>query len=339
MFASSFFLGKKKVGPGNPALVIAEAGVAHFGDPEKADILVDMAVSSGADVFKTQAFITEQLVSGNSPEWRERLKPKEVDYPFLRRMKDRCDRHDLLFMCTAHDEQSLKWVNDLDAPCYKIGSGERGNIPFLSKIAARGKPILLSTGMHRKDDISLVLKTVSAAGCRELALLHCVTCYPTPYKDVNLMAMDSLRAMFPGPVGYSDHTEGCDAALAAVARGSQIIEKHITLDFNVHNAQDWKVSVGQDDLVKLVRRIRDIEAMMGDGVLDVMPCEQPALIWALKSLVACRDLAAGTVLTSDMILAKRPGIGLAPTELKNVIGRRLRESVAADQPITQDSLI
>ena len=337
-FAPSFRIGERAVGGGAPVLVIAEAGVAHFGDPDKADALVDLAADAGADVFKTQAFVTDSLVSSRLAEWRDRLRPKEVGFEFLRRMKDRCDRRAIQFMCTAHDEKALIWVDDLDVPAYKIGSGERGNTPYFRQIAKRGKPIILSTGMYREEDIVEALETFTDARCRKLAVLHCTTSYPTPADQVNLRAMDRIREMFPGPVGYSDHTEGGEAVLAAVARGADIVEKHITLDFDVPNAQDWKVSASPDDLPNLVRHMRDVEALLGEGKLEVQECEGPALDWALKSLVAARDLPVGAVLVHDMVDAKRPGGGLAPSELESVLGRRLKEALDADQPITWDSL-
>ena len=337
-FASSFTLAHRRVGADAPILFIAEAGVAHFGDASKADALVDLAANAGADVFKTQAFSTDELVSARLPEWRRRLRPKEVGLPFLARMKERCDHRGLTFMCTAHDETALGWVDELDVPAFKIGSGERGNTPFLRKIASRGKPIILSTGMYRRDDIEQALTTMAESGCRELALLHCVTSYPVPDPQVNLRAMDALRSLFPGPVGYSDHTQGHDAVLAAAARGAHIVEKNIALDFDIPDAQDWKVSAGPDDLAVLVRSVRRIEAMLGKETIGVQDCEQPALGWALKSLVAARDLPAGVVLAADMVVAKRPGGGLAPHEISSVLGRRLKVSVSADQAIARDYL-
>jgi N-acetylneuraminate synthase/N,N'-diacetyllegionaminate synthase len=312
--------------------------VAHFGDPDKADTLVDLAADAGADVFKTQAFVTDTLVSSHLEEWRDRLRPKEVSLEFLRRMKDRCDGRGIVFMCTAHDEKALEWVDDLDVPAYKIGSGERGNTPYLREIAKRGKPVILSTGMYGEEDIGVALGAFADAGCRELAILHCITSYPTPFDQVNLRAMERIREIFPGPVGYSDHTKGGHAALAAVALGADVIEKHIALDFDVPNAQDWKVSAGPDDLSDLIRRLREVEAMLGEGRIKVQDCERPALNWALKSLVATRDLPAGTVLEPDMVAAKRPGGGLPPSDMDSILGRRLTFAVSADQAITKDGL-
>jgi N,N'-diacetyllegionaminate synthase len=337
-FDHTFEISGRPVGGDAPVLFIAEAGVAHFGDPEKADALVDMAAAAGADVFKTQAFQTDRLVSARAPEWRDRLRPKEVGFFFLERMKDRCEKRNLIFMCSAHNEGALDWVRELDVPAFKIGSGERGNLPYLAATARLGKPLILSTGMYREADVSEALTAISNAGCRHLALLHCVTSYPTPRDQVNLRAMEALKAIFPGPVGWSDHTEGGHVLLAAVAMGAKIVEKHITLDFDVPNAQDWKVSAGPDDLRGLIQSVRDVEAALGKPVLEVQDCEAPALEWALKSLVAARDLEEGTALSREMIEIKRPGGGLPPTEFDTIVGRTLRRRIRAEHFIELDDL-
>ncbi len=332
-FNSDITIANRCVGPNEPALIIAEAGVNHFGDIGKAMALVDLAAEAGVDVFKTQAFSTAALVSGAAPEWRERLRTKEVGFDFIAQMKERCDAHGLIFLCTAHDETVLPWLDELEVPAFKVGSGERSNLPFLKAIAARGKPVILSTGMYASADVRETLSLFSSAGCRELALLHCVTSYPTPCDQVNLRAMDALRRMFTGPVGYSDHTKGHHIPLAAVALGAAIVEKHITLDFDVPNAQDWKVSAGPDDLADFVRTLRETEAALGQPDKSIQPCEQPALQWALKSLVAARDLEAGTLLTAVDLLAKRPGGGIAPSRIEEVLGRRLRRPIVVDQAV------
>ncbi len=337
-FAHTLRIGGRDVGIGYPALIIAEAGVNHFGNLDKALALVDLAADSGADVFKTQAFDTARLVSARLPEWRERLRPKEVSFEFLKKVKEHCDRRNILFMCTAHDESVLPWLDTLDVPAFKIGSGERLNLPFFRQIARRGKPVILSTGMYELDHVRQALDIFSGSGCRELALLHCVTSYPAPYDQVNLRAMDSLRAVFSGPVGYSDHTRGHHVCLAAVARGAAILEKHITLDFDVPNAQDWKVSAGPDDFADFVRSIREVEAALGDGVKRPASSETAALTWALKSLVAAHPLPCGSVLKEGMLLAKRPGGGIEPSRLPEVLGRTLRRDLEQDEMLVWSDL-
>ena len=326
------------VGPGAPVYVIAEAGVAHFGDAGKAAALVDLAFEAGADAFKTQAYTTNALISPRLQEWRERLRTKEVSFEFIARMKERCDQYGLTFLCTAHDRSVVPWLEELQVPAYKVGSGERGNLPFLCELAGKGKPMILSTGMYEERHLVETIAALSASGLRQLALLHCITAYPTPMDQVNLRVMDRMRELFPGPVGYSDHTADHRAALAAVARGASIIEKHITLDFDVPNAQDWKVSCGPDDLAVFVKAIRDVEVLLGRPDLEVQECERPALNWALKSLIAAGPLPAGTLIEPRHLDAMRPGDGLSPAELQFVLGRRLKRSLEEGDLIRWDDL-
>jgi N,N'-diacetyllegionaminate synthase len=337
-FATEFEIDGRRVGGDAPLYFIAEAGVAHFGDHGKAMALVDLAAEAGADAFKTQAYTTDRLIASTLPDWRERMRIKEVGFDFIAAMKERCDRKGLTFLCTPHDDSALEWLDRLGVTAYKIGSGERGNLPFIRAIAERDKPIVLSTGMYALDDVRSTLAAAAQAGCRQMALLHCVTSYPTPPPQVNLRAMDELRSVFIGPVGYSDHTTGDVAVIAAAARGAKIIEKHIALDFNVPNAHDWKVSAGPDDLAQLISDLRATEAMLGDGRKLAQPCEETATQWALKRLVASGDLAAGERLTADRLVAKRAATGLSPDQLDAVVGRRLRRAVRVDEAITWDDL-
>lgn len=337
-FRRQFSIGNKLIGHDAPVYVIAEAGVAHFGDPSKALALVDLAADGGADAFKTQAFTTDALISARLPEWRDRLRPKEVGFDFIAQMKQRCDQRGITFLCTAHDPSVLPWLDKLEVPAYKIGSGERGNAPFLRELARRGKPMIVSTGMYEERHLAEVLAAIAGEGLEELALLHCVTSYPTPLEQVNLRAMDRMRELFAGPVGYSDHTQGHQVVLAAVARGASIVEKHITLDFDVPNAQDWKVSCGPDDFAAFVLEIREVEAALGHPVKEVQSCEQAALDWALKSLVFACDLPAGTFLAPEHLLAKRPGDGLPPSRQAELLGKRLARPVAEDTALRLEDL-
>ncbi len=337
-FESEFEIGGRAVGGSAPVLIIAEAGVAHFGDVQLAEQLVDLAADAGADVFKTQFFDVEAMIAESAAEWRERLRPRNLSLDEFRALKQRCDKRGLLFMATAHDETRLPWLKDLDVPAIKIGSGERNNPEFLKKLAALGKPVILSTGMYSEDDVAEALSALGEAGCRKAALLHCVTAYPTPDGDVNLRAMDRLAAAFPGPVGYSDHTPDHLAVLSAVARGARIVEKHITILRDVPNAQDWKVSAGPEDLADLVGAIRRIEVQLGHGRKEISASEKAGEAWAVKSLVAARDLPAGHVLAEIDLAAKRPGGGVPPSRAGELLGRRLAAAVAADEAIDPSGL-
>ncbi len=337
-FESEFEIGGRTIGGAAPVLVIAEAGVAHFGDLELGEQLVDLAADAGADVFKTQFFDVEAMIAESAAEWRDRLRPRNLSLDEFRGLKQRCDDRGLLFMATAHDETRIPWLQDLDVPAIKVGSGERNNPEFLKKLAGLGKPVVVSTGMYSDADVAEALDALSAAGCREAALLHCVTAYPTPDGDVNLRAMDRLAAVFPGPVGYSDHTPDHLAVLSAVARGAKIIEKHITILRDVPNAQDWKVSAGPEDLADLITAIRRIEVQLGHGRKEMSASERAGEAWAVKSMVAVRDLPAGHVLTERDLTAKRPGGGVPPSRAGELLGRRLVTAVAADEAIDPSRL-
>ncbi|MCP5367813.1 MAG: N-acetylneuraminate synthase family protein [Hyphomicrobiales bacterium] len=328
-FAREFAIAGRAVGPGHPCLVIAEAGVNHFGDMDKALALVDLAVDAGADVLKIQHFRTDVLVGPSAPDWRERLRSKELSDTQVLRIRDHCDRRGILFMCTGHDEDSLDFLDrEAGVPAFKVGSGEVGNWPSLTAMARRGKPIILSTGMYEMADISAALEAIAAGGGREVAVLHCVTSYPTDPADVNLAVMGQIRDLFPGPVGYSDHTTGTAVPLAAVALGADVIEKHITIDRDVPNAQDWKVSCDPSNLAAFVAGIREVEAARGGAPKALATAERQSLLWARKSLTAARDIAAGECLTADMLVAQRPGDGLPPSRIGEVVGRTAHRSFA-----------
>ncbi|MEW5724308.1 MAG: N-acetylneuraminate synthase family protein, partial [Thermodesulfobacteriota bacterium] len=245
----------------------------------------------------------------------------------------------LTFVATAHEESSLGFLDELEVPVYKIGSGEVANWPFLKAVARRGKPVILSTGMYTLDQIGRAVECFAEAGNPDLAVLHCVTRYPTPSAEVNLRAMETIAAKWNVIVGYSDHTAGYHFPLAAAALGARIIEKHISLDFDVPNAQDWKVSCGPDDLPLLVAQIREIEAGLGSGEKQPAQGEQESLLWARKSLVAARDIPAGAVVEASMLRAKRPGTGISPEEAGRVIGRVAKRDIVADELLSWEQLI
>jgi N-acetylneuraminate synthase/N,N'-diacetyllegionaminate synthase len=329
----------RRIGPDEPCYVIAEAGVSHLGDINKALQLIDLAASSGADAFKTQHFHTDYLVGPSAPDWRERLRSKELPDEAIRAMQDHCRKTGVPFLCTAHDEIALEFLAmDLDVPAFKIGSGEVENWPFLAKIAQLGKPVVLSTGMYSIEQIREAVNILGENGCTALAVLHCVTNYPANASQVNLSVMAQIREFFTGPVGYSDHTEGTAVPIAAVALGADILEKHITLDRDVPNAQDWKVACDPSNLANFVADLRLVEAARGGGAKVVSDEEQLSLLWARKSLTAAQDIPAGCILEESMLLAQRPGTGIPPSILNKVVGCRAKVQIDMGSPLTWGSL-
>ena len=338
-FQSTFTIGGRPIGGSAPVFFIAEAGVAHFGDMKIARQLLDLAVDARADAFKLQVFDVDCLIANSMPEWQERLRPRNLTFEQVRTIGDWCLEAGMPMLLTAHDESRISWLERLNIPAVKVGSGERNNPTFLKQLARLGKPIILSTGMSKLSDVEEALAACAEGGCKELGLLHCVSAYPTPDLDVNLKAMDSLRTVFSGPVGYSDHTVDDLAILSAVARGAKIVEKHITILRDIPNAQDWRVSAGPENLGKLVADVRRVEVMLGLGEKLPSPSENEALKWALKSLVLARNLPAGHCLEASDLLAKRPGTGLQPSRLNEVVGRTLARPLSADQQIDFKDLI
>lgn len=338
-FAPCFAIDGKRIGPKHPCFVIGEAGVNHFGSMEKAFALIDLCVKAGADAVKFQHFKTDRLVGPSAQEWRDRLRSKELQNEDVLRLRDHAAKRGIMFLCTGHDEEALDFLDrEAGVPAFKIGSGEVGNWPWLTSIAKRGKPIILSTGMYGMADVEAAVSAVAQGGGNRLALLHCVTSYPTDPKDANLSAMAQLKSIFPGPVGYSDHTVGTAVPLAAVALGARIIEKHITLDRDVPNAQDWKVSCDADSFPRFVAEIREIEAALGGGVKAPTESEQCSIAWARKSLTASRDIPAGTVLSKEHLIAQRPGNGIPPSRESELLGRRTAVDITEGQQLSTGML-
>ncbi|MDD5389716.1 MAG: N-acetylneuraminate synthase family protein [Gallionellaceae bacterium] len=338
-FPASFSIAGREIGPGAPCLVIAEAGVNHFGSMEKAFRLVDMAVEAGADVLKIQHFHTDRLIGNSAADWRDRMRSKELSEVDVRRIKEYCDQSGILFLCTPHDDWALRFLNeDIGLPAFKIGSGEVENWPFLAQVAQCGKPVILSTGMYRLGQIREAIQVLAENGCPALSILHCVTSYPAPPEAINLKVMDEIRAFFPGPVGYSDHTAGTAVPLAAVARGANVLEKHITLDRDVPNAQDWKVSCDPSNFATFVAQVREIEAALGSTEKNLGELEQNALLWARKSLHAAKPIPAGCAIDPTMLVAQRPGKGISPAHLTAIAGHTAKSDIPAGAMIDWDMI-
>jgi len=329
-------IGERTIGPGSPVFVIAEAGVNHFGQMERAIRLVDMAVEAKADAVKFQVYKTELMIAKESREWVERMKQKELRYEEIAEVKKYCERRGILFLASAHEEESVDFLNSLGVPVFKVGSGEKQNLPYLRHLAEKKKPILLSTGMYSLEDVRSAVRELEAGGCREIVLLHCVTLYPTRPNEVNLRAMDVLRSAFPYPVGYSDHTVGMHIVLAAVARGAVCIEKHIALEKEYPGTQDPIVSCDKEELIAMVRQIREIEDALGSASKAPVSRERESEGWARKSLVARVPIREGVTVTRDLLVAKRPGTGISPAYIDHLIGRVANRNIDKDEVLKEE---
>ncbi|MEI9897623.1 MAG: N-acetylneuraminate synthase [Chthoniobacter sp.] len=333
----------REIGPDRPVFIIAEAGVNHNGDLALARRLVDAAVEAGADAVKFQAFKAEEVVSvgaakaeyqvatsGGGESQLDMVRKLELSAAAFRELQTYCTQRGILFLATPFDFGSVDLLAEMNVPLFKISSGEVTNLPFLEYVAGQGKPLILSTGMCFLGEVDEAVRLLQRAGVEELVLLHCTSNYPTRPEDVNLRAMQTLGAAFGLPVGYSDHTTGIAVSLAAAALGACVIEKHFTLDRTLPGP-DHQASLEPAELTAMVRGIRTIEAALGDPIKQRVASEDGVAQVARRSLVASRDLAAGTVLTRDLIAIKRPGTGLQPALLAHLLGRKLRVDVAYDQ--------
>ncbi len=328
-------------------LIIAEAGVNHNGDYQLAKRLVDAAAEAGADLIKFQTFSAERLATEDAPKADYQAQTTgqvESQLSMLRKLELSAEMHESLiahcaqrgigFFSTGFDIQSLDYLASLGAERFKIPSGEVTNLPYLRHIAAFGKPLILSTGMATLGEIEAALDTLVSAGTAraEITVLHCNTEYPTPMNDVNLHAMSNMRHTFGVEVGYSDHTQGIEVAIAAVALGATVIEKHLTLDRNLPGP-DHKASLEPEEFAAMVSAIRNIEQALGDGIKRPSQSEIKNRSIARKSLVAAQAIRAGDVFTTTNITAKRPGTGISPMRWDEIMGRVARRDFAVDELI------
>lgn len=329
-FSKSLDVAGRLIGMDHPCFVIAEAGVSHFGSFDKAIELVDLAADAKADAIKFQVFDVEEMISHDSEEWKLRMGSRSLSYDQYASLQEYCEEVGILFFATAHDIPSFEFLEEISVPLHKIGSGELFNWAYIAMVASAGKPVILSTGMSSLGDVVDTVKIFRDRGNYQIGVLHCVTSYPTPFGDVNLNAIDTLKSELDVIVGYSDHTPGYHVPLASVALGASIVEKHVALDFGLEDAQDWKVSCGPHDLKEFVKQVREVEQSLGDAVKAPTSLEMANREWALKSLVFRYDVKVGDLIRPDMLAVKRPGTGIPPNMLKTVVGRRLVTSQKAD---------
>lgn len=324
--------------------IIAEAGVNHNGSFDLACRLVDAAKAAGADCIKFQTFRSQNLVSRNAGKadyqkdttgdgsQSDMLSKLELSYDAFSRLKQYCEEVGITFLSTPFDLESVAFLDELGVPFWKIPSGEVTNLPYLEALAKTGRPVVMSTGMCEMGEIEAAIRVLREHGTADIRLLHCNTEYPTPFADVNLRAMETMRRAFGVEVGYSDHTKGIEVPIAAVALGATIIEKHFTLDRNMEGP-DHKASLEPDELAAMVSAIRNIEQALGSGVKTVSPSERKNIAVARKSIVAKRAIKAGERLTEENLTVKRPGSGVSPMRWRGVLG------TAAIRDFEEDEMI
>ena len=332
----------------NHTIIIAEAGVNHNGDAATALQMVRVAAEAGADYIKFQTFNAEKLVARSAvkAEYQQRncgdgdtsqlamLKKLELTPESFRMIAEECERAGIGFLSTPFDLESIDTLAAMHMDYWKLPSGEITNLPYLRKVASKGGKIILSTGMSTLEEVSQAVEVLEKGGIarHDIILLHCTTQYPTPMADVNLRAMDALRTLGCGGVGYSDHTQGIEVPVAAVALGAAVIEKHFTLDKSM-DGPDHRASLNPQELRAMVDSVRNIERALGDGNKRITPSEAPNIAVARKSIVAARPIHAGELLTEDNLTVKRPGNGLSPMMWDTVIGTRAKRDFDYDSLI------
>lgn len=328
-------------------LIIAEAGVNHNGDLKMARSLIDVAAAAGADIVKFQTFKAERLVikSAVKADYQlENTNSTESQFEMLQRLELSSIMHDQLiehaakrgieFMSTAFDEESINLLVDKKLKRFKVPSGEITNLIYLRHLAKVAESVIISTGMATLEEVNDAIAVFENAGMprNRIIILHCTTEYPAPMHDVNISAMQTIANKFGLQVGYSDHTEGIEVAIAAVALGAKVIEKHFTIS-RALPGPDHKASLVPEELAAMVKAIRNIEQAMGDGVKGPSPRELRNLSIVRKSLVAIRPIKAGEIFNMQNIGAKRPGSGISPMCIDKVIGKFAPKSFEVDELI------
>lgn len=331
----------------NRTLIIAEAGVNHNGDLGLAKQLIDVAAEAGVDLVKFQTFNADRQVmltakkadyqaqtTGSKESQHAMLLRLELTEEMHRELIAHCATRNIGFFSTGFDIESVDLLVSLGQDHFKIPSGEITNLPYLRHIGQLGKNVILSTGMATLGDIEAAVDVLEQAGTAraKITVLHCTTEYPTPMNEVNLRAMQSIHAAFCVAVGYSDHTQGIEVAIAAVAMGATVVEKHFTLDCNLPGP-DHKASLEPQALKAMVAAIRNIEMALGDGIKRLTPSEARNKPVARKSLVASQAISIGEVFSAQNITTKRPGTGISPMRWDEVMGRTAPRNIAADELI------
>lgn len=329
--------------------IIAEAGVNHNGKLDLAKKMVDVAYYCGADAIKFQTFKSENVISKFAPKaeyqkatgnidesYLEMAKRLELDIKEHKDLIKCCNKKGIMFLSTPFDSESVDMLNKLGMDIFKISSGEITSLPFLRKIGSLRKKIIMSTGMADLEEVRQALNILIEAGTlkENITLLHCVTEYPAPFEDVNLLSMLTIKDNLKINVGYSDHTTGIEVPIAAVALGAKVIEKHFTLDKNMEGP-DHKASLEPAELKAMIMAIRNIEKAMGDGIKRISASEIKNKPVARRSIVAARDIKKGERFSEENITVKRPGLGMSPMLWDKIIGKTANRDYNRDNFIEQ----
>jgi N-acetylneuraminate synthase len=333
----------RELGPGHPALIVAEIGNNHDGSVRQAERLIAAAAEAGADAVKFQTHIAEAEMLPSTPtpphfdeprwEFTRRMELSKDDHL---RLKAFAEEHDLVFFSSPFSVEAVELLEEVGVQAYKVASGELTNPPLLEAVAATGKPVLLSSGMSGLDDVERAAAALRAHGS-ELLVLQCTSSYPCPPEDVNLRAMVTMGERLDAPYGLSDHTAGIWTSVAAVALGAAAVEKHFTLSKRLYGP-DHHASLTPEELSQLVEGVRTVEAAMGSGLKERDPSLDPARATFEKSIVARIAIQAGSVLDRAMLTTKRPGNGISALRIEEIVGRQAARDVEANAQLQEADL-
>lgn len=343
-------INQREIDYNQPCFIIAEAGVNHNGNIEIAKEMIDAAILTGADAIKFQTFKADLMVTPEAEKAEYQKKGKsggESQYAMIKNLElpqnafkilsDYAKARGIIFFSSPFDKDSVDLLEQIGVPVYKIPSGELTNLPLITYIAKKGRPIILSTGMATFEEIDEAIETIHAEGVTDIILLYCVTSYPVKMESLDLTVISSLRERYQLPVGFSDHTTGFIAAIAARTIGACVLEKHFTLDRRM-SGPDHRASINPKGLKALITAIRDVESALGKGMKLISDEECDIKILTRKSLVASADIPSGEILTEKMIGIKRPGSGLAPKYLHKIVGRKSNRRIKKNELFNWDML-
>lgn len=347
MRETDILAGSKVIGSGAQVFVIAEIGINHNGSLVQAEAMIDAAADSGADAVKFRSYRTDRLlipvrdfrtppVRGSEPVY-ETLKRCELSWEDQKMLKEHADGRGILFLSTPFDEESADFLDSLDVPLFKIASSDLTHVPLLRHVAAKGKPVFLSTGMSFLSEVADAVWTLRSAGAREILLMHCVSACPARPSHLNLRSLQTMQSYFELPVGLSDHSEGILSALVSVALGAVVIEKHFTLDKHA-TGPDHQASMDPGELKTLVQYLRQVEASLGDGRKKPSDAEEENRLFGRRSVVAAVDIRASETIAPWMLAFKRPGSGLEPRYGEKILGMTARRNIGKDTILQWEDL-
>jgi len=341
-------IGDKFVGEGEPVFIVAEAGSNHDGKLEQAKQLIDVAANAGVDAVKFQTFSADKIVAKTGPKagYMEKVSEESV-YEIFKRIElprgwhselaEYAGKKGLIFLSSPFDEEAVDLLDELGIPAFKVASGELTNFPLLKYMARKGKPLIVSTGAATMDEVEEAVSVIRGTGNNKIVLLHCIANYPAAPEDANLLAMNALKQKFKLPVGYSDHTLGIAAPLAAVALGAVMIEKHFTLSRKLLGP-DHFYALEPNELKAIVDGIRAVEKMRGTPIKKPVKAELEIRKLARRSIFAKVDIPASAIIKKEMLVTLRPAIGLEPKHFESVVGKKAKKTIKRHDAVTWEKI-